>query len=461
MPECVHAHHDFRFVVLSIGLSIMASYAARDLAARMRASRTQQLWAMWFAAATIVDGLGTWSMQYTAMLGLELPTPLLFDRRGVIVSLLVGMAGSAITLIFIRRGRITVHRRMGAGLALGGINISGLHYTAMASLWMPFVQDYLIPVVFLSVAVATSISCLAFRISADATEGKRVHWAGVHGASIVRGIANPAMYYTAMTGVVFSMGAAPRDVSHLVSIQSIGLLGVSVVPAAVLVVALLTSLVERVQRRRGDQLSALAGQLQSAREQERARLAREIHDELGSTLTGLKWELESLGDRRLNGAVRRVESIMATVKQISSDLRPGILDDLGLLDAIQWEASQFERRTGIVCQYHLPGTRVELSNEAATAAFRIFQEALTNVLRHAAATRVDVRASVDGGQLLLEISDNGRGISRSDLVSPQSLGLLGMRERAALVDGTVDITSQPGRGTTLAVTIPTSTKVAA
>ena len=461
MTECVlHAHHDARFVVLSIALSIMASYAARDLCARMRASRTR-LWLLWFAAATIVDGVGTWSMHYTGLLGLDLPIPLLFDRRGVILSLLVGMAGSAIALIFVWRGPITVPRRMGAGLALGAINTSALHYTAMAALWIPFGQSHLVPVVALSIVVAVTISCLAFRISVDATEGTRVRWAGVHGAAILRGIANPAMHYTAMAGVTFSMGAPPRDVSHVVSIESIGLLGVSVVPAAVLIVALLTSLVDRVQRRRGDQLRALAGQLQSAREQERSRVAREIHDELGSALTGLKWELESLGEGRLNGAVRRVESIMRTVKRISSDLRPGILDDLGLLEAIQWEATQFERRTGIECRCQIPDRRVELSNDGATAAFRIVQEALTNVLRHARATRVDIRAHVDDGSLLLEISDNGRGISRSDLVSPQSLGLLGMRERAALVNGAVDITSQPGRGTTLLVTIPLSTKVAA
>ena len=439
----------------------MAAYAARDLAARMRASSTQRLWLMWFAVATIVDGIGTWSMHYTGMLGLKLPTPLLLDRRGVILSLLVGMAGSALALIFIRRGPITVRRRMGAGLALGGINIAGLHYTAMAAVRVPFAQHHLIPIVILSVAVAVSISCLAFRISVDATEGTRVRWAGVHGASILRGIANPAMYYTAMTGVLFSMNALPRDASHLVSIQSIGLLGVSVVPATLLIVALLTSLVDRAQRRRADQLSALAAQLQSTREQERARVAREIHDELGSALTGLKWELESIRDRRLDGAVRRVEAIMGTVKQISSDLRPGILDDLGLLDAIQWEASQFERRTGIVCHYQIPSEHAELSSEAATAAFRIFQEALTNVLRHAVATRVEVRARVEGDHLLLEISDNGRGISRGHVPSRASLGLLGMRERAALIDGTVDITSQPGRGTTLAVTIPLLTKVAA
>ena len=101
------------------------------------------------------------------------------------------------------------------------------------------------------------------------------------------------------------------------------------------------------------------------------------------------------------------------------------------------------------------------SSEAATAAFRIFQEALTNVLRHAVATRVDVRAEVHGDNLLLEISDNGKGISLLEVDSRQSLGLLGMRERASLIHGTVDITSRPGMGTTLAVTIPLSTKAAA
>lgn len=439
----------------------MAAYAARDLAARMRASKTSRLWFTWFAIATVVDGVGTWSMHYTGMLGLNVPPPLLLDRWGVVRSLLVGMAGSALALICIRRGPITDLRRIGAGLALGGINIAGLHYTAMAAVKVPLVQGPPVPVVLLSVAVAVMLACLAFRISVDATEGTRIRRAGVDGAAILRGIANPAMYYTAMAGVTFSMTGLPGGATRLVSIQSIGLLGVSVVPAAMLIVALVTSLVDRAHRRRADQLRALAAQLQSTREQERARVAREIHDELGSALTGLKWELESLSDRRLNGAVHRVESIMATVKQISSDLRPGILDDLGLLDAIQWESSQFERRTGIVCHYQTPDQPIELSGEAATAAFRILQEALTNVLRHAGATRVDVRAQVAADNLLLEISDNGKGISLWDVDSRQSLGLLGMRERASLINGTVDITSQPGAGTTLAVTIPLSTKVAA
>ncbi len=439
----------------------MAAYAARDLAARMRTSKTSRFLWMWFAIASVVDGVGTWSMHYTGMLGLTIPAPLLLDRRGVILSLLVGMAGSAIALIFIRRGPITELRRMGAGLALGGINVAGLHYTAMAAVRIPLVEGPPVPVVLLSVAVAIMLACLAFRISVDAAEGTRTRWAGVDGAAILRGIANPAMYYTAMAGVAFSMTGLPNRTGHLVSIQSIGLLGVSVVPAAMLIVALLTSLVDRAHRRQADQWRALTNQLQSTREQERARVAREIHDELGSALTGLKWELESMGDRRLEGAVHCVESIMATVKQISSDLRPGILDDLGLLDAIQWEASQFERRTGIACRAQTSDQPLELSTEAATAAFRIFQEALTNVLRHAVATRVDVRAKVHGDNLLLEISDNGKGISLWDVNSRQSLGLLGMRERASLIHGTVDITSRPGMGTTLAVTIPLSTKAAA
>jgi two-component system sensor histidine kinase UhpB len=150
-----------------------------------------------------------------------------------------------------------------------------------------------------------------------------------------------------------------------------------------------------------DQLRALAGRLQSVREEERIRVAREIHDELGQTLTGIKLELASL-IRELPGDAKqqlnRAESIMKladetiqTVRRISTELRPGILDDLGLTAAVEWAAKDFQTRTGTKCQIDLPDADIALDPERATALFRIFQEMLTNVARHADATQVDVR----------------------------------------------------------------------
>ncbi|MGH8637047.1 MAG: MEDS domain-containing protein, partial [Burkholderiales bacterium] len=162
-----------------------------------------------------------------------------------------------------------------------------------------------------------------------------------------------------------------------------------------------------------EQLRAMAASASSAREQEGLRIARELHDELGSTLTGLKWDLESLRDtvggtpdgsdadqvaERITSAIRLAESTIASVRRLASELRPAILDDLGLAEAIEWQAEQFQARSGIECRLYFDGTPVILSPDRATAVFRIFQEALTNVLRHAQATRVDVRVSYDTDQ---------------------------------------------------------------
>src|SRR5207248_6824652 len=153
-----------------------------------------------------------------------------------------------------------------------------------------------------------------------------------------------------------------------------------------------------------EQLRALSARLQSAREEERTRIAREIHDELGSALTALNWNLEALDKsfsdcvsgpqleglkQQTSAMMRQTDAIITTVRRIASDLRPAILD-LGLVDAIEWQAEQFEQRTGIACHVHCSQESVHVNNEQSVAVFRILQEGLTNVLRHAGATRVDI-----------------------------------------------------------------------
>jgi PAS domain S-box-containing protein len=228
-------------------------------------------------------------------------------------------------------------------------------------------------------------------------------------------------------------------------------------------------LAEEGLRESSDQLRAFATRLQCAREEERARIAREIHDELGSSLTALNWSLEGL-DRTFSESVRgpeletlrlqvatmmkQTDAIVTTVKRIASDLRPATLD-LGLVDAIEWQAAQFQSRTGIECRIcECPAEGVPLNQEQSTAVFRILQEALTNVLRHAQATRVEIAIEEKDGGFVVSASDNGRGITKDENSGRRSLGLLGMQERAHLVGGKVEITGVPGKGTTVAVRIP-------
>jgi signal transduction histidine kinase len=222
---------------------------------------------------------------------------------------------------------------------------------------------------------------------------------------------------------------------------------------------------QRVAQRTAE-LRALSASVQSAREDEGTRIAREIHDELGSALTALKWEIEGLFplvstqnpevQKKLEAMMRLADSIINGAKRIASELRPGILDDLGLIEAIESHAQQLQDRTGIIISFDSTLDAITLNREQSIAVFRIFQEALTNILRHANATRVSISAEEQAGELILTIRDNGKGISDEARSRPLSLGLLGMQERAHLVGGTIDIAGTAGKGTTVSLRIPVS-----
>jgi signal transduction histidine kinase len=211
-----------------------------------------------------------------------------------------------------------------------------------------------------------------------------------------------------------------------------------------------------------EQLHALTARLQSVREEERARVAREVHDELGQALTAIKIDLASFDYElspeqkqyfRRESIMKLIDETIQTVRRISTELRPGILD-LGLVAAVEWAAEEFEARTGTTCHMSLPGTDMALRPEHATALFRIFQETLTNVARHANATEVRVRLAAENGNVCLEVRDNGKGISDGQRSASNSLGILGIRERALLLGGELTIEGVPERGTTVSVRIP-------
>jgi PAS domain S-box-containing protein len=217
------------------------------------------------------------------------------------------------------------------------------------------------------------------------------------------------------------------------------------------------------------QLRALTSRLQSLREEERMRISREIHDHLGQLLTALKLDLRSLDRRiaetddqetraalasKIESARELADEMITSVQKIASDLRPGILDRVGLEAAIEAEAQAFQSRTGIRCQWTLPKAPLAIGQEVATAAFRIFQEILTNVVRHAHATAVALRLSHEDENLALEVSDNGVGIRKQDIENAKSLGLLGMHERAAILGGKIHFDLMPGGGTVVRVEMP-------
>jgi PAS domain S-box-containing protein len=213
-----------------------------------------------------------------------------------------------------------------------------------------------------------------------------------------------------------------------------------------------------------EQLRNLTIYLESVREQERTNIAREIHDELAQALTALKMDLSWLYNKLQRDQIPLIEKTRSmsgliddtirTVKRISAELRPGVLDDLGLVAAIEWQAEEFQNRTGINCCVNVDPEDLTLDQDRSTAIFRIFQETLTNIARHARATKVTVDLMNKTASLKLRVIDNGVGISEGQILDSKSFGLIGMRERVHLWGGRVIIKGNRGRGTTVEVDLP-------
>ncbi|MFI5293746.1 MAG: PAS domain S-box protein [Thermodesulfovibrionales bacterium] len=211
-----------------------------------------------------------------------------------------------------------------------------------------------------------------------------------------------------------------------------------------------------------EQLRRLLAHHQSVREDERTRISREIHDELGQSLTALKmdlsWMVKRLGKdqgpllEKARLMSKLIDMNIQTVKRIAAELRPGLLDDLGLTAALEWQAEEFQKRTGIKCEVSVLPEDMELDRDVSTAIFRIFQETLTNVVRHAKAKKVSASLKKKKDTLMFQIKDDGKGISEKQISNPKSIGLIGMRERVHFFAGRMEITGD--EGTTVTVTIP-------
>ena len=210
------------------------------------------------------------------------------------------------------------------------------------------------------------------------------------------------------------------------------------------------------------QLRELTNHLQKVREEERKFIAQEIHDEFGQLITGLKFDVSIIKRKiekempqmatELNETMQLTDRIVKTVRRISTELRPSIIDDVGLAAAIEWECKEFSKRTKIICNFSNKYKTELLSIEKKSSLFRIFQETFTNILRHSNANNVNVLIKKKKEKLILQIEDNGKGF----IINPQlkTLGIIGMRERALAIGGNYSIKSQPGKGTKTYVEIP-------
>jgi len=218
-----------------------------------------------------------------------------------------------------------------------------------------------------------------------------------------------------------------------------------------------------------EQVRSLASRLQEVREETRINIAHDIHDELGGALAGLKMDLlrlESVAsgeeDREkrqamldiIHGAKELINDTIRSTRRIIMEQRPSVLDDFGLVAAIEWQLGEFKTHSDISSKFNVGQIEIDIDKNLATVVFRIFQEALANVIRHSKATEVYISLRVDEGQLILEIKDNGRGITEDELTGTGSMGILGIRERALALGGEINIAGESGKGTTLNLKIP-------
>jgi signal transduction histidine kinase len=464
---------DLRRVALSIAIAVLGAYAGLDLAERVSAARGRAR-ISWLAGGVTGTAIGIWSMHFTGMLAFHLPVPAQYDWPTALLAFLNAYFASMVALVVVTRKQMALRHEVVGSLFMGA-GISGLHYIGMASMRVPAMHHYAPAIVTLSIAFAVACSFLSLHLMFFFRGGDRVLKRRRVAGIFLLGAAISVMHYTGMAAVTFTASAVPPELSHALPVSFLGIVAIGSMTITVLGVVIVTSMFDRLHQHRellrvtNEQLRALSASVSSAREDEGIRIARELHDELGSALTSLKWDLEtvsnaisrSLDDARvaeirgqLAAMTAIADSTIGRVRRIAADLRPSVLDDLGLPDAIEWQLQQFQARTGIATRCECTVGPVTMTNEQSTAVFRILQEAFTNILRHSGATRVDVWVGVESGVFTLRVRDNGRGISDEERSAVRSLGILGMGERATLVGATFDIIGVPGQGTTITVRVP-------
>jgi signal transduction histidine kinase len=284
------------------------------------------------------------------------------------------------------------------------------------------------------------------------------------GSALLLGAAISVMHYTGMAAVTFVRSGVAPDFSHAVPITDLGIIGIGAANVMVLVVVLLTSLADRLQDQT-TMIRSFSRRLEEAHEIERRHLSRELHDQIGQALTAAKINIDILRSSASPELVPRLienatilDRVLQQTRQISLDLRPPILDDLGLAPALRWYVDQQAERAGLHARFSADPLTDDLSPHLQIACFRIAQEAITNVVRHARAKNLTVELRRAGSDLLLVVRDDGIGFdpaSLEDRAGPEpTLGLMGIKERAFLAGGRARIISSPGKGTTVEVCLP-------
>jgi signal transduction histidine kinase len=451
--------YDPFLVVLSFLVAWLASYTALTLAARLK-TRSGRLRIPWLVGGALVQGAAIWAMHFTGMLALQLPIPISYEASLVALSFVVAFVGSLIALFLIYLRRLHKYSLLGGGIAFGAA-ISGLHYIDMAAMRMPAMPVFRVSFVILSIGVASGFGLLALALCRRYKEDdpREPHYEKWMVAGVLA-IAIAGHHYTAMAGAEFATTKT----------MAVGT-GYSLLPQHRLpdVIAILTlgivifALGGAAWDRRIATRRSLSMRLLAAEEGERRRIARVLHEDVGQSLTALRLNLERLhpGDddtRLVRDSVGLVDDALARLRALSVELRPTVLDDLGLGQALIWYANRQGERAGYSVTVDDALGDVRLPEVVETSGFRIAQQALTNIARHARATNVRIGLRQYLENLELSIKDDGVGFDVRDAQvrarAGESLGLLDIEELANLAGGTVTVASSPERGTTVVARLP-------
>jgi NO-binding membrane sensor protein with MHYT domain/two-component sensor histidine kinase len=518
-------------VIVSVVISILASFVALDLASRVVASHSLSAKRSWLIGGAISLGTGIWSTHFIGMLAFLLPIQISYDVPITLASLLIAILASLFVFYWLSRDVLTL-RRLIVGGVLMGIGIFSMHHMGIVAMRMDPPIRYQPILISLSVCIAMAGSAVAiwsafvFRLETILS----AVWKKI-GSALVMGIAISGMHYTGMAAAVFAPDSIckvnPQYINTVWLAATIG--------GFVMMLLLLTMLLSafdayftvqlakyaqaqlrlksrletqtaeltqantalkqevqariqaeeglrqaqavletRVAERTADlartntQLQELSRRLVEIRESERKELSRELHDRMGQKLTALAINL-NLMKTRLSGEVDKdlrskvedsisiVQSTSDAVENVMAELRPPMLDDYGLLPALHWYAEEFSKRTGISVVITGDAPQVRPAPEAEIALFRIVQEALNNVAKHARAMQVKIGLEHQGNECILSISDDGIGLGRTQAAMARhwpGLGMVTMKERAHAVGGNLDVRAAPGHGTKIVVRMP-------
>jgi NO-binding membrane sensor protein with MHYT domain/two-component sensor histidine kinase len=449
-------------VLLSAVIAVAGSYVALALAARVTALHGRKSSRYWLAGGAIAIGAGIWSMHFVGMLAYRLPIRVSYDVWITAASLLLPMLVAGFGLYVTSQDTLPRGRFIVGGVFLGA-GIVSMHYTGMAAMKMqpPIRYDPALVGLSVMIAMGASIAGLwsAFRFRMETISS--AIWKKV-GSATLTGFAIAGMHYTGMAAAHFAPNsvctASPQNIGNAVLAGTIAGITLAFQAAILLLAAIDAYNADRLSRQSSRELVEM-------QELERKQLSRELHDRVGQNLTALGINLDILKARgvpedrpdlraRLEDSIALVDATAEAIEDVMSELRPPMLDDHGLLSALQWYAREFSRRTGIEVVVRGEEPKQLSNREVEIALFRIAQEALTNVAKHARASRVVLALEPAAQECVLSISDNGVGFEMGAQAARPSQGLVTMRERALAIGGRLDVRTSPGKGTQLTVEFP-------